>query len=64
MASRADRSIEMTMFPKRSISAASPGGTTVVARNDFSFQMHRVFNTPSELKVINEDCLYLNAWTP
>jgi para-nitrobenzyl esterase len=40
------------------------GGTSVVARNDFSFQMHRVFNTPSELKVMNEDCLYLNVWTP
>lgn len=40
------------------------GGTTVVARNDFSFQMHRVFTTPSELKVMNEDCLYLNVWTP
>jgi len=40
------------------------GGTSVVASNDFSFQMHRVFTTPSELKVMNEDCLYLNVWTP
>jgi para-nitrobenzyl esterase len=40
------------------------GGTSVVANNDFSFQMHRVFTTPSEMKVMNEDCLYLNVWTP
>jgi para-nitrobenzyl esterase len=40
------------------------GGVTTVATNDFGFQMHRVFTTPSELKVMNEDCLYLNVWTP
>jgi para-nitrobenzyl esterase len=40
------------------------GGTTVIANNDFGFQMHRVFTTPSELKIQNEDCLYLNVWTP
>jgi para-nitrobenzyl esterase len=40
------------------------GGTSIDAPNDFAFQMHRVFTTPSELKVMNEDCLYLNVWTP
>ena len=40
------------------------GGSSVDAANDFAFQMHRVFTTPSELKVMNEDCLYLNVWTP
>jgi para-nitrobenzyl esterase len=40
------------------------GGVTTVATNDFGFQMHRVFTTPSELKIQNEDCLYLNVWTP
>jgi para-nitrobenzyl esterase len=40
------------------------GGTSVVAPTDFSFQMHQVFTTPSELKIMNEDCLYLNVWTP
>jgi para-nitrobenzyl esterase len=40
------------------------GGTSVDAPTDFGFQMHRVFTTPSELKVMNEDCLYLNVWTP
>jgi len=40
------------------------GGTSVETTNDFGFQMHRVFTTPSELKVMNEDCLYLNVWTP
>jgi para-nitrobenzyl esterase len=39
-------------------------GVTVEANNDFGFQMHRVFTTPSELKIMNEDCLYLNVWTP
>src|SRR5579875_361659 len=39
-------------------------GATVDTANDFGFQMHQVFNTPSELKVMNEDCLYLNVWTP
>ena len=32
--------------------------------SDFGLQMNRVFTTPSELKVMNEDCLYLNVWTP
>jgi para-nitrobenzyl esterase len=27
-------------------------------------QMHQVFTTPSEMKVMNEDCLFLNVWTP
>jgi para-nitrobenzyl esterase len=40
------------------------GGTTVDVNNDFSLQMHRVFTTPSELKINNEDCLFLNVWTP
>lgn len=39
-------------------------GAVVEAKNDFSFQMHQVFTTPSEMKVMNEDCLYLNVWTP
>jgi para-nitrobenzyl esterase len=40
------------------------GGSTVETTNDFGFQMHQVFTTPSELKVMNEDCLFLNVWTP
>jgi len=40
------------------------GGTSVDVANDFGLQMHRVFNTPSEMKVQNEDCLFLNVWTP
>ncbi len=39
-------------------------GTVSQADNDFSFQMHQVFTTPSEMKVMNEDCLFLNVWTP
>jgi para-nitrobenzyl esterase len=39
-------------------------GTFATAASDFALQMNRVFTTPSELKVMNEDCLYLNVWTP
>jgi para-nitrobenzyl esterase len=37
---------------------------TATATTDAGLQMHRVFTTPSELKIMNEDCLYLNVWTP
>jgi para-nitrobenzyl esterase len=40
------------------------GGSSIAATTDASLQMHRVFTTPSELKIMNEDCLYLNVWTP
>ncbi len=40
------------------------GGNTVAVTSDAGLQMHRVFTTPSELKIMNEDCLYLNVWTP
>jgi para-nitrobenzyl esterase len=40
------------------------GGNAVVTTSDDGLQMHRVFTTPSELKIMNEDCLYLNVWTP
>ena len=36
-------------------------GITVSSLSDFSMQMHRVFTTPSELKIHNEDCLFLNV---
>jgi para-nitrobenzyl esterase len=39
-------------------------GTTVDTTNDFGMQMHRVFTTPSDIKINNEDCLFLNVWTP
>src|SRR5205807_1823478 len=39
-------------------------GITVSSLSDFSMQMHRVFTTPSEMKIHNEDCLFLNVWTP
>jgi para-nitrobenzyl esterase len=40
------------------------GGNTVDTTSDAGLQMHRVFTTPSELKIMNEDCLFLNVWTP
>jgi para-nitrobenzyl esterase len=39
-------------------------GNVIDAPDEFGFQMHQVFTTPSEMKVMNEDCLYLNVWTP
>jgi para-nitrobenzyl esterase len=37
---------------------------TLDAPNDEALRMHRVFTTPSEMKIMNEDCLFLNVWTP
>jgi len=34
------------------------------AADDFEFQMHRVYTMASDVKVMSEDCLYLNVWTP
>jgi para-nitrobenzyl esterase len=39
-------------------------GTTASPVSDFGMQMSRVFTTPSEIKIQNEDCLFLNVWTP
>jgi para-nitrobenzyl esterase len=39
-------------------------GATASTMSDYSLQMHRVFATPSLMKLQNEDCLYLNVWTP
>src|ERR1700731_1476192 len=39
-------------------------GTTASPVTDFGMQMSQVFTTPSELKIQNEDCLFLNVWTP
>jgi para-nitrobenzyl esterase len=39
-------------------------GTTAYHTTNFGMQMHQVFTTPSEMKVMNEDCLFLNVWTP
>jgi para-nitrobenzyl esterase len=39
-------------------------GTTASPVTDFGMQMAQVFTTASELKIQNEDCLFLNVWTP
>jgi para-nitrobenzyl esterase len=39
-------------------------GATVNTASDADLQMHRVFTTPSDIKIMNEDCLFLNVWTP
>lgn len=40
------------------------GGTIAAPVSDFGMGMGRVFTTPSDLKIQNEDCLFLNVWTP
>jgi para-nitrobenzyl esterase len=40
------------------------GGTIAAPVSDFGMQMDQVFTTPSDLKIQNEDCLFLNVWTP
>ena len=39
-------------------------GATAAPVSDFGMQMGQVFTTPSDLKIQNEDCLFLNVWTP
>ncbi|MGH7024313.1 MAG: carboxylesterase/lipase family protein [Caulobacteraceae bacterium] len=39
-------------------------GTIAAPTSNFGMQMGQVFTTPSELKIENEDCLFLNVWTP
>ena len=39
-------------------------GTIASPVSDFGMQMDQVFTTPSDLKIQNEDCLFLNIWTP
>jgi para-nitrobenzyl esterase len=39
-------------------------GIVAAPISDFAMQMNQVFTTPSELKIQNEDCLFLNVWTP
>ncbi len=39
-------------------------GATAAPAGDYGMLMARVFTTPSELKIQNEDCLFLNVWTP
>ena len=39
-------------------------GNIAAPASDFGMQMSQVFTTPSEIKIQNEDCLFLNVWTP
>jgi para-nitrobenzyl esterase len=53
---------DCTAFGPPAMQMAS--GATALTTSDFGLQMHRVFSTPSDMKVQNEDCLYLNVWSP
>jgi para-nitrobenzyl esterase len=39
-------------------------GAIASPMGDYGMLMARAFTTPSELKIQNEDCLFLNLWTP
>jgi para-nitrobenzyl esterase len=38
-------------------------GATAAHATDFGLQMNRAFTTPSDIKIQNEDCLFLNVWS-
>ncbi|MCW8194665.1 carboxylesterase/lipase family protein [Proteobacteria bacterium 005FR1] len=54
--------IDATDFGAPCMQMAS--GSTAVPTSDFGLQLKTVFPTPTEMKRDNEDCLFLNVWTP
>ncbi|HTQ58087.1 MAG TPA: carboxylesterase/lipase family protein [Bryobacteraceae bacterium] len=40
------------------------GGAIASPRSDFGRQLATIFPVPAETKIANEDCLFLNVWTP
>jgi para-nitrobenzyl esterase len=54
--------IDATDFGAPCMQMAS--GSTAVPASDFGLQLKTVFPTPTEMKRDNEDCLFLNVWTP
>ena len=40
------------------------GGAIASPATDFGRQMTSIFPVPQEIKIENEDCLFLNVWTP
>lgn len=54
--------IDATAFGAPCMQMAS--GSTAVPTSDYNLQLKTVFPTPSEMKIDNEDCLFLNVWTP
>ena len=54
--------IDATSFGAPCVQMAS--GATAVPTSDFGLTIKTVFPTPGEMKIDNEDCLFLNVWTP
>ena len=54
--------IDATAFGAPAMQMAS--GSTAQPTSDFSLLLRTVFPTPAEMKIDNEDCLFLNVWTP
>ena len=54
--------IDATHYGAPAIQLAEASAAEPVS--DFSMRLRTVFPTPSELKIDNEDCLFLNVWTP
>ncbi len=59
---KSEARIDATSFGAPCIQMAS--GATAVPTSDFGLTIKTVFPTPGEMKIDNEDCLYLNVWTP
>jgi para-nitrobenzyl esterase len=41
-----------------------PFGAIAAPPTDFAWQLTSIFPTPARMKIENEDCLFLNVWTP
>jgi para-nitrobenzyl esterase len=54
--------IDATAFGAPAMQMAS--GSTSEPTSDFGLLLKTVFPTPAEMKIDNEDCLFLNVWTP
>lgn len=53
---------DATEFGAPAIQMAS--GATSSPVSDFGRQLATIYTTPAEMKIDNEDCLFLNVWTP
>jgi para-nitrobenzyl esterase len=53
---------DATEFGAPAMQMAPPTSTSPA--NDFARQLASIYTTPAEIKIENENCLFLNLWTP
>src|ERR1700690_2054784 len=53
---------DATEFGAPAMQMAPPTSTSPAT--DFGRQLASIYTTPSEIKIENENCLFLNVWTP